>query len=126
MDIQTRILLVKLFYINGCSSTAALRKFMTEKNLRHPPFTTAAIDKLVIKFEEHGTVCDLPYSKRRCLTTDENVIETVKSTCDNIFFIVLQREATFRSIPGLIINILYTYIYTKIIILMFQKGLFFI
>jgi hypothetical protein len=72
VDLKTRILLVRLYYENGSSAAAALRKFKTMNNLRDDPFPARFVERLINKFETHGVVTDLPKSGRP-RTSDEQV-----------------------------------------------------
>lgn len=64
IDLKTRILLVRLYYENGSSAAAALRRYKTINGLCHDPFSVRAVERLLQKFEEHGVVTDLPRSGR--------------------------------------------------------------
>ena len=72
VDLKMRILLVRLYYENGSSAAAALRKFKTMNNLRDDPFPARFVERLINKFETHGVVTDLPKSGRP-RTSDEQV-----------------------------------------------------
>ena len=64
MDLKTRIEVVELYFLNGGSSTAALRAYKTKHNLRRDPFTTSTITRLISRFRETGSVADKPRSGR--------------------------------------------------------------
>ncbi len=76
VDVKTRVLLVRLYYENGSSAAAALRKFETLNGLRDDPFSVRFVERLLHKFEEHGTVLDFPRGGRHSVS-EEDVL-TVK------------------------------------------------
>ena len=80
LDLKTRILLVRLYYENGSSAAAALRKFKTLKGLRDDPFSARCVENLMHKFEEHGTVADLPRTGRPSI--DEDKVLAVKESLE--------------------------------------------
>ena len=51
---RDRALLVKLFYLNGSKSSAALREYRRMKGLRRGPMSTNGLKKMVMKFESTG------------------------------------------------------------------------
>jgi hypothetical protein len=56
MDLKTRITLVRLYYENVSSSSAALRKFTTLHGYHNDPFPASSVQRLVAKFEGYGSV----------------------------------------------------------------------
>lgn len=76
IDIPTRILLVRLYYENASSAAAALRSYKTMHHLRADPFSVNSIQHLLKKFENKGTVLDLPKSGRP--STSDDVVEEVQ------------------------------------------------
>lgn len=71
LDLKSRVLLVRLYYENGSSSAAALRRYKTLNGLRDDPFPARFVERLLHKFEEHGTVLDLPHGGRMSVNEDE-------------------------------------------------------
>jgi inhibitor of nuclear factor kappa-B kinase subunit alpha len=80
IDLKTRILLVRLYYENGSSAAAALRKFKTLHGLIHDPFSVTSVQRLMHKFEHDGVVTDLPKSGRPSFGDD--VVENVKKAME--------------------------------------------
>jgi transposase len=78
LDLQTRISLVRLYYENGSSAAAALRKFKTLNNLVKDPFCVTTVQRLLHKFETEGIVIDSPKSGRPPF--GEEVVERVEQT----------------------------------------------
>lgn len=78
MDLQTRIIMVQLFYSNGFSASAALRCFKTKNKLVHDPFTIKSVANLIKKFEKFGVVTDLPKTGRPGVSNE--LIQLVKET----------------------------------------------
>lgn len=76
LSLADRIELVQLYYANGKSSTATLRKFKTVHKLSRDPFSITAIANLISKFETTGSVLDLPKSGRKPVSNP--VIEEVR------------------------------------------------
>lgn len=71
VDLKTRVLLVCLYYENGSSAAAALRKFKTMHDLRDDPFPARFVERLIHKFETHGVVTDLPKSGRPSISDEQ-------------------------------------------------------
>jgi transposase len=80
LSLKTRIELVQLYYQNGSSSAAALRRYKTQHGLLHDPFSVRTVQNLIRKFEEHGVVVDLPRSGRPSVT--QEVVEEVVATLE--------------------------------------------
>jgi transposase len=78
MDLKTRITLVRLYYENGSSAAAALRKFKTLHGYHNDPFPASSVQRLVAKFEDCGSVTDLPKSGRPSFSDD--VTDAVQDT----------------------------------------------
>lgn len=85
MELDTRLEILKLFYKNGESTTAALRAYKTLHKLHQDPFSTKAIKKMVNKFEETKSLHDAPKSGRPSLIEErkETVLNALHSLQDN-------------------------------------------
>ena len=67
ISFEDRISIIKCYYANGESPTAALRKFKSDHGLIKDPFTTHSITRLVDKFETTGSILDQEKSGRPSL-----------------------------------------------------------
>ena len=63
-----RIALIRYYYSTNNCTTAAIRKYNTENNLRKAPCTVTSLLNLVQKFEETGSVADRPNIGRTLLS----------------------------------------------------------
>lgn len=96
MNVENRKLLVKLYYKNNESVETALKSYRTQMRIKRKSDgpTTEMLRKLIIKFEEYGTVHDSPKSGRPSYTEEDieyvrNLFEEMKEngvrpTCANI------------------------------------------
>ena len=82
LDLKTRIHLVQLYYQNGWSASAALRRFKTENKLIHDPFSVKTVQRLKNKFEENGVVVDLSRSGRP--SPSDDFVQTVQQTLTEV------------------------------------------
>ena len=48
---RDRVMLVKLFYLNGSKSSAAMREYRRKKGLRTGPMSTNGLKKMMVKFK---------------------------------------------------------------------------
>ena len=65
-----RIALIRYYYSTNNCTTAAIRKYIMENNLRKAPCTVRSLLNLVQKFEESGSVADRLKSGRRSLSDE--------------------------------------------------------
>ena len=56
LTLPERALLVKLYYMNQCNASAALREFRSRKKLRKGPLSMNGLKKMIKKFEETGSL----------------------------------------------------------------------
>ena len=70
LDLSMRIEIVQLYYKNGHSATAALRKLKMQRCLRQDPFAVSTVQCLIEKFESTGILVDLPRSSRPSVSED--------------------------------------------------------
>ena len=96
-----RIFLIKCYYSNNDSATAALRQFKKERNLIKDPFGVQSILNLVKKFEETGTIHDLPKSGRPSQQDERTaaVEEALRNDVSDIDCSSTRRIAKATSIP---------------------------
>ena len=88
MELQQRIECVRLYYSNNFSPAVTLRAYKTAHGLRTDPFSATTISRLIKRFEDTGSVLDLPKSGRLSLTEDrkDEVSETLQHLQkDNLF-----------------------------------------
>jgi hypothetical protein len=69
MDTSVKVELVKLYYQNGSSASAALRSYKSAHGLKNDPFPPWTISRIVQHFEETGSVLDIPRPGRPSLQT---------------------------------------------------------
>ena len=71
---------MKLFYLNGSKSSAALREYCCMKGLRRGPMSTNGLKKMIMKFENTGDFSVAP-GKGRQLIPLEVVDEVAVADC---------------------------------------------
>lgn len=82
MNLECRIEIVGLWYENGKSATATMRAFKNKHKLHKDPFSLSTISRLLTKFEETGSVVDLPGKGRKSLQDSRS--EVVVNTLEDI------------------------------------------
>lgn len=80
VPLTDRALLVKLYYQNDDSAATALRRFRTLKNLRTGPMTTEGLRKMVLKFEQTGSLSLKPGRGRKPI--DVTAVEGVATALE--------------------------------------------
>uniref|UniRef100_A0A0N5C9I2 DUF4817 domain-containing protein n=1 Tax=Strongyloides papillosus TaxID=174720 RepID=A0A0N5C9I2_STREA len=95
---EERSMIVRFYYSNGSSIIATQRAFRKHFNTRKAP-SRRAIKNMVQRFEEHGSVNDLPRTGRpRTVTSDENA-QRVKDSIDKNDKISIRKRAKELCIP---------------------------
>ena len=72
MNLEMRRDLVRCYYANGNSPTAALRAYKKEKLLINNPSNTTSIQRLIYKFETTFTLLNQPGRRRKSLADDRH------------------------------------------------------
>lgn len=83
---KERALIVKLFYQNESNASAALRAYRRMKNLRRGPMSSSAVQRMIRKFEETGSLDVAPGRGRRATqpaTVDEVAIATAAAAASS-------------------------------------------
>lgn len=78
LDLQTRVELVKLYYAQGNSATACLRRHKTAHQLHDYVCSESTVRRLIARFESTGSVMDLQRSGRP--QVGDQTVEKVAST----------------------------------------------
>jgi transposase len=78
LDLRTRIDLVKAYYSEGSSPIACLRKYKKDHQLHEHVCKESTVRRLIARFEETGSVSDLPRSGRP--SVEEETVEKVAAT----------------------------------------------
>ena len=76
LAVETRVAIIELFYENRRSAAQTVRAYKTLHQLRHDPFSTSTVARLVEKFKKTGSVLDAPKSGRPSIS--EDVVEMIK------------------------------------------------
>ena len=75
---EERVQLMKAFYKSGESPIGALRLYSTDRGLKNFICSESTVRKLIQRFEETGSVADLPRSGRPMI--EESVVKSVRDT----------------------------------------------
>ena len=95
-----RLDLVRLYYANNSSATEALRKYKTEKGLKHDPCAASAVTKLIQKSETTFSSYDMPKSGRPSLK-EERVNLVSNAVDDSANEIRLTSVRGVSAVPGI-------------------------
>ncbi|GBM96546.1 hypothetical protein AVEN_139431-1, partial [Araneus ventricosus] len=80
------------FYQNADFPSTALRKFQTLKGLRTDPITVKGLQKLIMKFEEAGSLSIEPGKARNLVSAEEVVVDVWEDSASNF-----QTNTSFRN-----------------------------
>ena len=75
MDVKMKIDLVRCYYANGNSPTAAIRQMKRERKLVKDPCSCPAVTKLIAKFEETGSVLNERHGRPSLQEERETAVE---------------------------------------------------
>ena len=98
LSVVEKALLIKLYYKNAESATAALRAYrsMKGKRSRKGPITPSALIKMMKKFESTGSLASRPRSGRP--STTAAVVTTVEQTVQSMSAISAHGESSAREV----------------------------